>query len=172
MRENCKSSTQPHSSCSLRGAGGALFLPYPSPCSTVVFSLGGGLSGSRPPGPIAGTILAQRAELGSALVRLVHVSAHCWLGRARDRAACCLPTCCFPWKSNLKILPMCRAWEQFALPFGVNVFMTCCRDRLVCHLLTQHLLATSPPLMFSHFSFERCLDGRFTPPTTSWVASR
>lgn len=136
------------------------------------FSPNGGLSRSRPPGPIAGTILAQRAELGSALVRLVHVSAHCWLGRVRDRAACCLPTCCFPWKSNLKILPMCRAWEQFALPFGVNVFVTCCRDGLVCHLLTQHLLATSPPLMFSHFSFERCLDGRFTPPTTSWVASR
>lgn len=73
---------------------------------------------------------------------------------------------------NLKILPMCRACEQFALLFGVIVFMTCCRDGLVCHLLTQHLLATSPPLMFSHFSFERCLDGRFTPPTTSWVASR
>lgn len=100
MRENCKSSTQPHSSCSLRGAGGALSLPYPSPCSTVVFSPGGGLSGSRPPGPIAGTILAQRAELGSALRRLVHVSAHCWLGRVRDRAVCCLPTCCFPWKSK------------------------------------------------------------------------
>lgn len=64
------------------------------------FSANGGLSRSRPPGPIAGTILAQRAELGSALRRLVHVSAHCWLGRARDRAACCLPTWCFPWKSK------------------------------------------------------------------------